>query len=141
MAPVIYSPDGRVLSAAPPGFFPCAPYGTGPERMDVCPYFSQGKCTNPTCPMIHPGNIYIYIYIICVFNIYFYFSGPILEPHVRINLDSTVTVCRDFLRGGCSREKCRYFHPPANVVAELDSSAVPAVVQQVHKRGFVYWSK
>jgi muscleblind protein len=106
VAPVIYSPDGRVMSAAPPGLIPNTPYGTGAERIDICPYFSQGKCNNPVCLMIHP------------------------EPHIRLNMDSTVTVCRDFVRGGCTREQCRYFHPPGGMMAHLDSGAVPAVVQQ-----------
>ena len=50
--------------------------------------------------------------------------APIAEPHVRRNLDSTVTVCRDFLRGGCSREQCRYFHPSSNLLASLESNAM-----------------
>ena len=56
--PVIYGPDGRVMSAAPPGFIPGPPYGSETERVDICPYFSQGKCNNPTCPMLHPGIRY-----------------------------------------------------------------------------------
>jgi hypothetical protein len=57
MGPIIYSPDGRVMSAAPPGLVPNIPYGMGAERMDVCPYFAQGKCSNPACHMIHPGQL------------------------------------------------------------------------------------
>ncbi|CAI7994459.1 Muscleblind-like protein 3 [Geodia barretti] len=106
MGPIIYSPDGRVMSAAPPSLVPNTPYGMGAERMDVCPYFAQGKCINPACHMIHP------------------------EPHVRLNLDATITVCRDFVRGGCWREKCRYFHPSVGILAQSEHSAVPAMVQQ-----------
>lgn len=50
------------------------------------------------------------------------------EPHVRLNLDSTVTLCRDFVRGSCARDKCRYFHPPGNL---LEPGAMPALMQQV----------
>ena len=59
MTQVIYSPDGRIMSAAPPGFIPGTPYGVGTERIDVCPYFARGQngCTNPVCPMLHPGMI------------------------------------------------------------------------------------
>lgn len=55
---VIYGPDGRVLSAAPPGFIPSTTlYGLTTERIDICPYFAQGKCNNTICPMLHPGIV------------------------------------------------------------------------------------
>jgi len=29
--------------------------------------------------------------------------------------DNTVTVCMDCIKGRCTREKCKYFHPPAHL--------------------------
>ena len=51
-----------------------------------------------------------------------------LEPHVRCNSDSTVTVCRDFVRGGCQRLLCRYYHPLAHIYSQLESAAMPGVM-------------
>ena len=64
-------------------------------------------------------------------QLYVHYMYLVLEPHVWRNLDSTVTVCRDFLRSGCSREKCRYFHPKSNLLAHFEPSAMPAMMQQV----------
>lgn len=55
ISPVIYGPDGRILSAAPPGFIPGPPYGSETEQIDICPFFAQGKCINQMCPLVHPG--------------------------------------------------------------------------------------
>lgn len=43
------------------------------------------------------------------------------EPHIRQNFDMTVRMCRDFIRTGCQRERCRYFHPPQHIMAQVDS--------------------
>ena len=57
LTPVIYGPDGRIMSAAPPGFIPGPVYGSENERIDICPFFVQGKCNNSLCPMVHPGMV------------------------------------------------------------------------------------
>lgn len=36
--------------------------------------------------------------------------------------DNTVTVCMDYIKGRCSREKCKYFHPPAHLQAKLKAA-------------------
>lgn len=36
--------------------------------------------------------------------------------------DNTVTVCMDYIKSRCSREKCKYFHPPAHLQAKIKSS-------------------
>ncbi|KAL5494038.1 hypothetical protein EMCRGX_G015307 [Ephydatia muelleri] len=56
------------------------------DRLYVCPNALSGQCNGYICGLVHP------------------------EPHVRRNVDRTVTVCRDFLRGNCNRDKCRYCH-------------------------------
>lgn len=35
--------------------------------------------------------------------------------------DNTVTVCMDYIKSRCSREKCKYFHPPAHLQAKIKS--------------------
>lgn len=36
--------------------------------------------------------------------------------------DNTVTVCMDYIKSRCSREKCKYFHPPAHLQAKIKSN-------------------
>uniref|UniRef100_A0AAV2L7I2 C3H1-type domain-containing protein n=1 Tax=Knipowitschia caucasica TaxID=637954 RepID=A0AAV2L7I2_KNICA len=36
--------------------------------------------------------------------------------------DNTVTVCMDFIKSRCSREKCKYFHPPAHLQAKIKAA-------------------
>ena len=59
-------------------------------------------------------------------------SSISLESQVRCNFDSTVTICRDFVRGGCQRPYCRYFHPPPHIATQIaDASAMAGFVNQV----------
>ena len=44
------------------------------------------------------------------------------HPPESVTVDSTdnhITVCMDFLKGKCSRESCRYFHPPPHLQNQL----------------------
>ncbi|KAG7241011.1 hypothetical protein INR49_026041 [Caranx melampygus] len=36
--------------------------------------------------------------------------------------DNTVTVCMDYIKSRCSREKCKYFHPPAHLQAKIKAA-------------------
>lgn len=36
--------------------------------------------------------------------------------------DNTVTVCMDYIKGRCMREKCKYFHPPAHLQAKIKAA-------------------
>lgn len=36
--------------------------------------------------------------------------------------DNTVTVCMDYIKSRCSREKCKYFHPPAHLQAKVKAA-------------------
>ncbi|EPQ13877.1 Muscleblind-like protein 1 [Myotis brandtii] len=36
--------------------------------------------------------------------------------------DNTVTVCMDYIKGRCSREKCKYFHPPTHLQAKIKAA-------------------
>ena len=58
-------------------------------------------------------------YALVGFYIIFFFNAS-TEPHIRQNFDMTVTMCRDFIRTGCQRERCRYFHPPPHIMAQVE---------------------
>ena len=47
------------------------------------------------------------------------------HPDEQITIDSsdnTVTVCMDHVKGRCSREKCKYFHPPLHLQAKIKAA-------------------
>lgn len=60
--------------------------------------------------------------------------------------DNTVTVCMDYIKGRCSREKCKYFHPPAHLQAKIkaaqhqvnQATAAAAMVSSPYERGRVF---
>uniref|UniRef100_H2ZQZ4 C3H1-type domain-containing protein n=1 Tax=Ciona savignyi TaxID=51511 RepID=H2ZQZ4_CIOSA len=39
--------------------------------------------------------------------------------------DNTVTVCMDCIKGRCTREKCKYFHPPSHLQAKIRAAQNP----------------
>ena len=47
------------------------------------------------------------------------------ESHVRVNSDSTVTVCWNYLNGYCRHHNCWFYHP----------SPVQLIAYQLHNRG------
>ena len=49
------------------------------------------------------------------------FSHPSDSTMIDTN-DNTVTVCMDYIKGRCSREKCKYFHPPAHLQAKIKAA-------------------
>lgn len=56
--------------------------------------------------------------------------------------DNTVTVCMDYIKSRCSREKCKYFHPPAHLQAKIKSSQqqVSQAAQAAQAAAVVRWS-
>lgn len=47
------------------------------------------------------------------------------HPPEHVTVDSaegTVTVCMDFVKGRCSRDLCRYFHPTPHLQAQLKAA-------------------
>ncbi|KAK2502721.1 hypothetical protein MC885_001145 [Smutsia gigantea] len=85
---------------------PALPGTAGPklmrsDKLEVCREFQRGNCTRGEndCRYAHPMNV------------------SMIEVS-----DNTVTICMDYLRGRCSREKCKYFHPPAHLQAKLRAS-------------------
>nr|XP_020452088.1 muscleblind-like protein 2a isoform X2 [Monopterus albus] len=72
-----------------------------PDKLEVCREFQRGNCTRgeTDCRFAHPSN------------------SPMIDT-----TDNTVTVCMDYIKNRCSREKCKYFHPPAHLQAKIKSS-------------------
>lgn len=66
----------------------------------VCREFQRGNCARgeTDCRFAHPSD------------------SPMIDT-----TDNTVTVCMDYIKSRCSREKCKYFHPPAHLQAKIKS--------------------
>ncbi|XP_072332210.1 muscleblind-like protein 2 isoform X4 [Scyliorhinus torazame] len=101
----------EVLSSGPvlvPGSPPISLAGSGnmpknmrTDRLEVCREFQRGNCSRgeTDCRFAHPAD----------------------STMVDTN-DNTVTVCMDYIKGRCSREKCKYFHPPAHLQAKIKAA-------------------
>ncbi|XP_070982481.1 muscleblind-like protein 1 isoform X3 [Oncorhynchus clarkii lewisi] len=68
------------------------------DRLEVCREYQSGNCTRgeSDCRFAHPSD------------------STMIDTN-----DNTVTVCMDYIKGRCSREKCKYFHPPAHLQAKI----------------------
>ncbi|XP_038576509.1 muscleblind-like protein 2a isoform X2 [Micropterus salmoides] len=71
------------------------------DKLEVCREFLRGNCARgeTDCRFAHPSD------------------SPMIDT-----TDNTVTVCMDYIKSRCSREKCKYFHPPAHLQAKIKSS-------------------
>ncbi|MGH0158160.1 UNVERIFIED_CONTAM: hypothetical protein FKN15_035154 [Acipenser sinensis] len=67
----------------------------------VCREYQRGNCTRgeTDCRFAHPSD------------------STMIDTN-----DNTVTVCMDYIKGRCSREKCKYFHPPAHLQAKIKAA-------------------
>uniref|UniRef100_A0A7N6FIK6 C3H1-type domain-containing protein n=1 Tax=Anabas testudineus TaxID=64144 RepID=A0A7N6FIK6_ANATE len=67
----------------------------------VCREFQRGNCARgeTDCRFAHPSD------------------NPMIDTS-----DNTVTVCMDYIKSRCSREKCKYFHPPAHLQAKIKAA-------------------
>ncbi|XP_077472758.1 muscleblind-like protein 2a isoform X2 [Stigmatopora argus] len=70
------------------------------DKLEVCREFQRGTCTRgeTDCRFAHPSD------------------SPMIDT-----VDNTVTVCMDYIKSRCSRDKCKYFHPPAHLQAKIKS--------------------
>ncbi|KAM9850569.1 muscleblind-like protein 2a isoform 2-T2 [Aulostomus maculatus] len=70
------------------------------DKLEVCREFQRGTCARgeTDCRFAHPSD------------------SPMID-----SVDNTVTVCMDYIKSRCSRDKCKYFHPPAHLQAKLKS--------------------
>ncbi|XP_051993191.1 muscleblind-like protein 2a isoform X4 [Xyrauchen texanus] len=68
------------------------------DKLEVCREFQRGNCARgeTDCRFAHPSD------------------SPMIDTS-----DNTVTVCMDYIKSRCSREKCKYFHPPAHLQAKI----------------------
>ncbi|XP_070639783.1 muscleblind-like protein 3 isoform X6 [Bos indicus] len=80
---------------------PVAPKPIRSDKLEVCREFQRGNCTRGEndCRYAHPTDV------------------SMIETS-----DNTVTICMDYIKGRCSREKCKYFHPPAHLQAKLKAA-------------------
>ncbi|XP_035507308.1 muscleblind-like protein 2a isoform X2 [Scophthalmus maximus] len=71
------------------------------DKLEVCREFQRGNCARgeTDCRFAHPSD------------------SPMIDT-----TDNTVTVCMDYIKSRCSREKCKYFHPPAHLQAKIKSN-------------------
>ncbi|RNA39190.1 muscleblind 2 isoform X1 [Brachionus plicatilis] len=73
------------------------------DRLMICKDFQSGNCLKSAseCQHAHPA------------------------PNCPIDAEnSLVIVCVDFIKGKCSRETCKYFHPPEHLVAQLKKQKI-----------------
>ncbi|XP_042899092.1 muscleblind-like protein 2a isoform X3 [Parasteatoda tepidariorum] len=71
------------------------------DRLEVCREYQRGNCKRPEteCRFAHPPD------------------------HVTVDsAEGMVTVCMDFVKGRCSRDMCRYFHPTPHLQAQLKAA-------------------
>ncbi|XP_023373133.1 muscleblind-like protein 3 isoform X1 [Otolemur garnettii] len=78
-----------------------APKPMRSDKLEVCREFQRGNCTRgeSDCRYAHPTDL------------------SMIEAS-----DNTVTICMDYIKGRCTREKCKYFHPPAHLQAKLKAA-------------------
>ncbi|XP_061696306.1 muscleblind-like protein 1 isoform X6 [Syngnathoides biaculeatus] len=71
------------------------------DRLEVCREYQRGNCSRgeEDCRFAHPAD------------------STMIDTN-----DNTVTVCMDYIKGRCSREKCKYFHPPAHLQAKIKAT-------------------
>ncbi|XP_072264073.1 muscleblind-like protein 1 isoform X3 [Pyxicephalus adspersus] len=71
------------------------------QKRKVCREYQRGNCNRGEneCRFAHPSE------------------SAMIDSN-----DNTVTVCMDFIKGRCSREKCKYFHPPAHLQAKIKAA-------------------
>uniref|UniRef100_A0A8D0EUD5 Muscleblind like splicing regulator 1 n=1 Tax=Strix occidentalis caurina TaxID=311401 RepID=A0A8D0EUD5_STROC len=73
----------------------------GAPLQPVCREYQRGNCNRGEndCRFAHPAD------------------SAMIDTN-----DNTVTVCMDYIKGRCSREKCKYFHPPAHLQAKIKAA-------------------
>ncbi|XP_038154166.1 muscleblind-like protein 1 isoform X6 [Cyprinodon tularosa] len=71
------------------------------DRLEVCREYQRGNCARGEndCRFAHPAD------------------STMIDTN-----DNTVTVCMDYIKGRCTREKCKYFHPPAHLQAKIKAA-------------------
>ncbi|CAI5775713.1 1 isoform X4 [Podarcis lilfordi] len=107
LVPAEILPSGPMLVAGNPGMpVPAAAAAAAQklmrtDRLEVCREYQRGNCNRGEndCRFAHPAD------------------SAMIDTN-----DNTVTVCMDYIKGRCSREKCKYFHPPAHLQAKIKAA-------------------
>ncbi|XP_071999124.1 muscleblind-like protein 1 isoform X10 [Engystomops pustulosus] len=107
LVPAEILPTAPVLVAGNPGVtMPSAAAAAAQklmrtDRLEVCREYQRGNCNRGEneCRFAHPSE------------------SAMIDTN-----DNTVTVCMDYIKGRCSREKCKYFHPPAHLQAKIKAA-------------------
>ncbi|XP_069583583.1 muscleblind-like protein 1 isoform X8 [Ranitomeya imitator] len=107
LVPAEILPTAPVLVAGNPGVaMPSAAAAAAQklmrtDRLEVCREYQRGNCNRGEneCRFAHPAE------------------SAMIDTN-----DNTVTVCMDYIKGRCSREKCKYFHPPAHLQAKIKAA-------------------
>ncbi|XP_048087979.1 muscleblind-like protein 3 isoform X8 [Alosa alosa] len=74
---------------------------TRTDKLEVCREFQRGNCTRGEndCRYAHP-----------------------MEAAMVDGSENSVIVCMDYIKGRCTRDKCKYFHPPAHLQARIKAA-------------------
>ncbi|KAK7486313.1 hypothetical protein BaRGS_00022483 [Batillaria attramentaria] len=97
--------DGTMVTQQIPGVvstpISAAKAPSRPDRLEVCREFQRGTCSRQTsdCRYAHPT-----------------------ENVTVDSSDNHVTVCMDFIKNKCTRDSCRYFHPPAHLQSQIKAA-------------------
>ncbi|XP_023243652.1 muscleblind-like protein 1 isoform X1 [Centruroides vittatus] len=90
------------------------------DRLEVCREYRRGNCkrADTVCRFAHPPD--------------------------HVTIDSTegmVTVCMDYVKGRCTRDQCRYYHPPPHLQAQLKAAQTRANTAALAFPGMVPYTK
>ncbi|XP_026474794.1 muscleblind-like protein 1 isoform X3 [Ctenocephalides felis] len=87
------------------------------DRLEVCREYQRGACkrAESECRFAHPLD------------------------SVTAHEDGCVTVCMDAVKGRCSRDPCRYFHPPLHLQAHIKAAQSRAGAMDMKSVGSFYY--
>ena len=101
-----------------------------PDRLEVCRDFIRGNCDRGSelCKYAHPPVSFLStrqfnyntknISKKSSFNS-FQVESLTNDPTMIDTTDNTVIVCMDAVKGRCSRQTCKYFHPPPHLIVSF----------------------
>ncbi|XP_070280352.1 muscleblind-like protein 1 isoform X3 [Myotis yumanensis] len=107
LVPAEILPTAPMLVTGNPGVPVSAAAAAAPQKLmrtdklEVCGEYQRGNCNRGEndCRFAHPAD------------------STMIDTN-----DNTVTVCMDYIKGRCSREKSKYFHPPAYLQAKIKAA-------------------
>ncbi|XP_018589048.1 muscleblind-like protein 3 isoform X3 [Scleropages formosus] len=93
--------SGQVLLPGSPGAGSPTQKLPRADKLEVCREFQRGSCMRgeSDCRYAHP-----------------------VDASMVDGSENSVVVCMDYVKGRCSRDKCKYFHPPAHLQARVKAA-------------------